>query len=176
MAKRIRVQTDMRETFSQYKGSAVVAAATLSPSRGNQFNVTGNTGISHIRKTRSTSIINSVTRQAGSLLILQFTGTPTVANNAGTVPTGFAPILLSGAADAIMQAGSILVLVLGSTNWHELARSLAPTAVTGTATGFTAGAGTAVKDDSTFTGGVGSTAYRISDIVRGLKNAGYLLP
>jgi len=47
-------------------------------------------------------------------------------------------------------------------------------ATTGTATGFTAGSGTAVKDDSTFTGGSGSTAYRISDIVLALKNLGLL--
>lgn len=45
---------------------------------------------------------------------------------------------------------------------------------TGETTGFTTGAGTAVKDDSTFTGNVGSTAYRISDIVKALKNLGLL--
>lgn len=45
---------------------------------------------------------------------------------------------------------------------------------TGTTTGFTAGVGTGVKDDSTFTGGTGSTAYRISDIVKALKNLGFL--
>ncbi len=47
-------------------------------------------------------------------------------------------------------------------------------ATTGTTTGFTAGAGSAVKDDSTFTGGVGSKAYRISDIVLALKQAGIM--
>jgi len=45
---------------------------------------------------------------------------------------------------------------------------------TGTATGFTAGAGTPVLDDSTFTGAVGSTAYRLSDIVKHLKNLGLI--
>lgn len=45
---------------------------------------------------------------------------------------------------------------------------------TGETTGFTAGAGTAVRDDSTFTGNVGSTAYRISDVVKALKNLGLL--
>jgi len=45
---------------------------------------------------------------------------------------------------------------------------------TGTNTGFTAGAGTAVQDVSTFTGGTGATAYRISDIVKALKAYGLL--
>ena len=45
---------------------------------------------------------------------------------------------------------------------------------TGEATGFTAGAGTAVNDDSTFTGNVGARAYRINDIVKNLKNLGIL--
>jgi hypothetical protein len=47
-------------------------------------------------------------------------------------------------------------------------------ATTGTSTGFTAGAGTAVNDQSTFTGGTGSTAYRISDVVKAMKQLGLL--
>jgi hypothetical protein len=45
---------------------------------------------------------------------------------------------------------------------------------TGETTGFTAGSGTAVNDDSTFTGNVGSTAYRLSDVVKHLKNLGLI--
>lgn len=44
----------------------------------------------------------------------------------------------------------------------------------GTSSGFTAGSGTAVNDDSTFTGNTGSTAYRISDVVRALKLVGIM--
>lgn len=47
-------------------------------------------------------------------------------------------------------------------------------ATTGTTTGFVAGSGTAAKDDSTFTGNVGSAAYTIGDIVRALKNLGLM--
>lgn len=45
---------------------------------------------------------------------------------------------------------------------------------TGETTGFTAGAGTNVTDQSTFTGNVGATAYRISDVVKALKQIGLL--
>jgi len=47
---------------------------------------------------------------------------------------------------------------------------------TGETVGFTTGSGMAVKDDSTFTGNVGSTAYRLSDVVKALKNFGLLAP
>lgn len=45
---------------------------------------------------------------------------------------------------------------------------------TGTTAGFTAGAGSAVLADSTFTGNTGSTAYTIGDVVKALKNYGLL--
>ena len=43
---------------------------------------------------------------------------------------------------------------------------------TGQTAGSTVGVGNNVNDDSTFTGGVGATAYTIGDIVKHLKNAG----
>lgn len=54
------------------------------------------------------------------------------------------------------------------------ATPIAQYSTTGTTTGFTAGAGTAVKDDSTFTGNTGTKAYTIGDIVRALKLIGAL--
>lgn len=47
-------------------------------------------------------------------------------------------------------------------------------ATTGTAAGFTAGAGSAVDSAATFTGNNGSTAYTISDIVNCLKTKGLM--
>ena len=44
----------------------------------------------------------------------------------------------------------------------------------GETVGFSAGTGTGVNDDSVFTGNIGSTAYRISDIVKALKQTGLM--
>lgn len=54
------------------------------------------------------------------------------------------------------------------------ATPIAQPSSTGTTTGFTAGAGTAVDSAATFTGNVGSTAYTIGDIVKHLKNLGLI--
>lgn len=67
---------------------------------------------------------------------------------------------------------------LGSANTQKIgfwgATPVGQYNTTGTSVGFTAGAGTAVKDDSTFTGNTGATAYRISDVVRALKFCGIM--
>lgn len=51
---------------------------------------------------------------------------------------------------------------------------VAQQATTGTVTGFTAGASTASKVDSTYTGNTGSAAYTVGDIVLALKNLGLM--
>lgn len=48
-----------------------------------------------------------------------------------------------------------------------------PSAVGQTA-GFTAGVGSAAKDDSTYTGGTGTKAYTVGDLVKHLKNLGLI--
>lgn len=47
-------------------------------------------------------------------------------------------------------------------------------ATTGQTSGFTAGAGAAVLVDSTFTGGLGTKAYTVGDVIRALKTLGAL--
>jgi hypothetical protein len=54
------------------------------------------------------------------------------------------------------------------------APAVAQPATTGTVTGFTAGSGTAAKDDSTYTGDTGTAAYTVGDIVKALKDLGLL--
>ena len=51
---------------------------------------------------------------------------------------------------------------------------VAQPASTGQTAGFTVGVGTGVLDDSTFTGGTGTKAYTIGDIVKHLKAVGIL--
>lgn len=48
--------------------------------------------------------------------------------------------------------------------------------VTGDATGFVAGTGTAVVSGSKWAGKVGSTAYTMGDVVTALKKIGVLAP
>lgn len=77
-----------------------------------------------------------------------------------------------------MVVGSASGLKIGTAPTQKLAlfnaTPVVQPATTGTATGFTAGAGTAVNDQSTFTGGTGSKAYCISDIVLALKQLGIM--
>lgn len=90
---------------------------------------------------------------------------------------------------SIKIAGGADLLILDSTNSNEKATILSAAtqklgffgttpavqpATEGTTTGFTAGSGTAAKDDSTFTGGSGTKAYTVGDIVLALKTLGIM--
>ena len=94
-------------------------------------------------------------------------------------------LLLEGGADlSIEDAGNIVLFgttgtKIGTATTQKLGfwnvTPVVQPSGTGETVGFVAGAGTSVLDDSTFTGNVGSTAYRVSDIVKALKNIGVLL-
>jgi hypothetical protein len=51
---------------------------------------------------------------------------------------------------------------------------VAQPSTTGETVGFTAGGGTTATDASTFTGNLGTKAYRVSDIVKALKQLGLI--
>jgi len=81
------------------------------------------------------------------------------------------------AADQLVYSSGVDTFT--TTAFTSFGRTIAGSAqqsTTGTSTGFTAGGGTTATDASTFTGATGATAYRISDIVRALKNVGILAP
>jgi len=103
-----------------------------------------------------------------------FVGVSTI-TNAATVAIEGAPV--AGTNAMIANAYSLWVQA-GATRFDgNFGVNVTPVAqqnTTGTSTGFTAGSGTSVQDVSTFTGGTGATAYRISDIVKALKAYGLL--
>jgi|OM-RGC.v1.030901894 hypothetical protein len=76
--------------------------------------------------------------------------------------------------DATTGAVTVTATLTGSTAGFFGATPVAQPDTTGTTTGFTAGSGTAVLDDSTFTGDTGTAAYTIGDIVKALKDLGLL--
>jgi len=74
----------------------------------------------------------------------------------------------SGDGQQLGKAATSLVGFWGATPMAQ------PASAAGNTTTPTAGAGAAVKVDTTFSGGVGSSAYTIGDIVKNLKAAGIL--
>jgi hypothetical protein len=88
----------------------------------------------------------------------------------------FAGLTIADAGNVVLATGT--GTKIGTATGQKLgfynAAPVIQQATTGTTTGFTAGSGTAAKDDSTFTGNVGSAAYTIGDIVRALKNLGLM--
>lgn len=102
-----------------------------------------------------------------------------------TNPSGFATFIkatnltanrthqLPNTAGTLMVgANNLSEITAGATARTNLGMGVQST--TGTTAGFTAGAGTAVLSDSTFTGNDGTKAYTIGDIVKALKTVGLL--
>lgn len=103
------------------------------------------------------------------------TSAATVANSTGVV-TIVAGLTMTDAKNIVV--GSTTGTKIGTATTQKIgffnATPVVQPATTGTTTGFTAGSGTAAKDDSTFTGNTGSAAYTVGDIVKALKNLGLL--
>ena len=114
------------------------------------------------------------TVKAGAVSAADGTASITIANSTG-IPTFGTNIVLSAkniVTDTTTgtKIGTATSQKIGFFN----ATPVVQQATTGTTTGFTAGAGTAVLSDSTFTGGTGSAAYTVGDVVKALKNLGLL--
>lgn len=90
-------------------------------------------------------------------------------NGAGQLQTGNGGALVAGTGTG-WKFGTAANQKMGFWNVAPVVQP----ATTGTALGFVANAGTAVNDASTFTGGSGTKAYRISDVVKALKDMGLM--
>lgn len=102
--------------FECAKGADVAAANDLTLGLdGNVFVITGNTQI---------NAITTANWQAGSEIILIFSGTPTVKNNTAG-GAGTAKIFLALSADLVAAANTILKLVYDGTQWQEVSRKVA---------------------------------------------------
>ena len=95
--------------------------------------------------------------------------TPTTYTNNGPAITTSPHYLIDGDS----TDGTAIAPNGGPVSFFGVTAATQPTAAAVT-TGFTAGSGTAVKDDSTFTGNSGSTAYTIGDVVKALKTLGLI--
>ena len=75
----------------------------------------------------------------------------------------------------IGNAGAGVAIGLGASTFAAFGVAQVSQPVSaGILAGFTANAGTAVLDDSTFTGNSGASAYTLGDVVRALKDLGWL--
>jgi hypothetical protein len=82
------------------------ASAIQLPSEGRAMAVTGTTTINHLAAS-----------YPGRFVLLRFASSLTVTNNVGTVPSGYAPILLNGAANFAATVNDVLALMFDGANW-----------------------------------------------------------
>ena len=99
----------------------------------------------------------------------------TIQGNAGlTVQGGAGVHILTVVGGAGVASTLRLGLAAGDLIGFHGVAAVAQHSTTGQTAGFVAGVGTAVLDDSTFTGGTGATAYTIGDVVRMAKLKGLM--
>lgn len=117
-------------------GASIASANSLTLGNdGNTFTITGTTQI---------NAITTANWQAGSVVRLIFSSTPTVKHNTAG-GGGTAVIQLSGATDFVAAANDVLTLVYDGTDWHETSRKL------------TAGSGSSVSS----TNGITTTGSQV---------------
>lgn len=98
------------------QGSDVASADEIAlGADGNYFDITGAVQINHI---------NNTGWIAGTIVVLQFDGAPTVVHNSAAPAGTEASILLAGAVNFVATAGDTLVLIYGGTTFRELARTV----------------------------------------------------
>lgn len=119
-AEAINIGSDLTTGFKgracAAKGNDIASATAITlGTDGNLFDITGAVTIDHIITTGWT---------AGSIIVLQFDGAPTVTDNAGGATGAEADIRLEGSANFSAAAGSRLVLQYNGTTWDELSRSV----------------------------------------------------
>jgi hypothetical protein len=118
----------------------------------------------------------TLSRSAAGVLAVEGVVVPTISSTDTLSNKTLSGVTIADATNIILNTttGTKIGTATGQKLGFYNATPVIQQATTGTTTGFTAGSGTAAKDDSTFTGNVGSAAYTIGDIVRALKNLGLM--
>jgi len=107
------VVADSSARFEQAMGASFAAANNLTlGADGNLFIVSGATQI---------NAITTANWQPGSIVQLEFSGTPLLKNNTAG-GAGTAPLLLAGSVDYQTSAGDVITFAYDGSNWHETSR------------------------------------------------------
>ena len=118
----------------------------------------------------------TLSRSAAGVLAVEGVVVPTISSSDTLSNKTLAGVTISDAGNIVLNTttGTKIGTAAGQKIGFYNATPVIQQAGTGETVGFTAGGGTGVTDASTFTGNVGATAYRLSDVVKALKNLGIL--
>lgn len=171
-----QVGLDLANADLPTSGTWINAAITMKQDQRIYLDATGaDAGASLYRRPSSTG--TTWMTYNSSLPAIHFVVSNTTAMQIGSSNVVFPNnVIFADAKNIVVNTSTGTKIGTGTTQklgfWNNT--PIAQPSSTGETTGFTAGGGTAVTDSSTFTGNVGSTAYRISDVVKHLKNIGLI--